>query len=93
MKALNKSLIIGNLIVLLIYTALLFSQGGLTGMLGSAMLIAVQVSLNIIAAIYCFIKKDRQLGKSFLLSAGLVLLIGFSTCWGGVMIDGKLGPQ
>jgi hypothetical protein len=51
-----------------------FVDHGQYNIIGVAFLIAIQVALCLILAIFTY-------HKEFLLSAALVLLIGFSTCW------------
>lgn len=45
-----------------------------------AMMILFQVVLNLVLSVAQFGKGDRELGKAYLLSSGLVLGIGFSIC-------------
>ena len=73
----------GNLLILLIYTLsshIFFTQ--LNRLILLAVMIVIQVVLNLIYCIVNFSKGDTELGKAFLLSTGLVLVIGFSTCIG-----------
>jgi hypothetical protein len=84
-----KNKIVGvNLIILLAYTILVFafsggSEKGLGILIGLAFCIAIHAGLNFIFAIFSFIQKFKEEGKSFLLSALLIVLIGFPTCWIG----------
>jgi peptidoglycan biosynthesis protein MviN/MurJ (putative lipid II flippase) len=41
--------------------------------------------ISVIVSIVFFIGKSREWGKGFLLGAGLLLLVGFATCTGGVV--------
>ena len=77
----------GNLLILLLYTIILhltpkgYNQS-LGIMIGMAFFISIQVGLNLLISLWFFVTKDKPLAKSFLLSAGTVLLIGFSVCLG-----------
>ena len=76
-----------NLGILVVYTLLFsaLSKGKdwqLSFMILMAVLIGIQVVLNLIISIIFFVKKDKLRGKNFLLSALIVLVIGFSTCFG-----------
>jgi len=63
-----------NIAVLIGYTIYLrFVAQGQYNVIGLAFLIAIHVALCLILAIFIY-------HKEFLLSAGLVLIIGFSTC-------------
>lgn len=71
-------LIIGiNLLVLIVYTLYLKIeyQKDEFALIGEAFFIAIQIIICLVMAIAVF-------HKEFLLSALVVLLIGFSTCWG-----------
>ena len=76
-----------NLLILVAYT-LLFSvvstgkEWQLGFMILMAALISIQVGLNFIVSLIFFAKKDKVRGRNFLLSALIVLVIGFSTCFG-----------
>lgn len=48
--------------------------------LGLAMVIAVVVFVLLVASSLLFAYKFRQYGQAVLLSAGIILLIGFSVC-------------
>ena len=76
-----------NLLILLIYT--LFVSVIATGnqrqmgfMIYMAMLIAVHVGINFIVSLIFFAQRNKIMGRNYLLSALLVLVIGFSTCFG-----------
>lgn len=76
-----------NLLILVAYT-LLFSilstgkEWQLAFMILMAALISIQTGLNFIVSLIFFAKKDKVRGRNFLLSALIVLVIGFSTCFG-----------
>lgn len=80
-----------NLIALLIYTVLAnVAATGKERQLGVMILLAGLVSLhvagNLLAAIVFFIQRNNAKSKAFLLSALIVLLIGFSACWGSASL-------
>ncbi len=74
-----------NLLILVFYTlgSGLMTKGIYDFPLFMMMAIGLHVVVNIITAIVFFVKKRADLGGAFLLSAGLVLVIGFSFCMGG----------
>lgn len=79
-----------NLLILLIYMGLInVSNTGHERELGvlvfAAIAISFHVGINVLLAIILFFKKDKN-AKSFLLSAVIVLAVGFSTCLGSTMI-------
>jgi len=88
----NLGKIVGvNLLILFIYMLwIILSNAGPEAALGivilAAMCIVVHVVLNFIIAIYYFIKGNKPTGKAFFLSAGLVLVIGFSSCLGSASL-------
>jgi hypothetical protein len=64
-----------NIAVLIAYTIYFrFIERGQYNIIGVAFLVGIQVALCLILAIFIY-------HKEFLLSAALVLVIGFSTCW------------
>ena len=75
-----------NLLVLLGYSLLIHfyadgNERGLNIMIYSAELVALHVFVNLFFGIANF-KTNKPLGKAWLLSSGIVLLVGFSTCLG-----------
>jgi hypothetical protein len=46
----------------------------------AALIVLMGFLVNITLGIIYFAKKDKELGRAFLLSAFLVLLVGFSSC-------------
>jgi hypothetical protein len=80
----NLAILLGYM--LLINVANTGPERGLGVAIFSAMLIVVQVGLNVLVAIIHFVQKKRS-AKSYLLSALLVLIIGFSACLGSTMIE------
>ena len=76
-----------NLLILVFYTVLVsvFSKGNqwqMNVMILLAMLISVQVGINLFLSLIFFLKREKVKGKNFLLSALFILIIGFSTCYG-----------
>ncbi len=63
-----------NLLVLVAYTIYFRAQKDEFIIIGEAFLIVIQIIICLVTAIFVY-------RKEFLLSAALVLLIGFSTCW------------
>lgn len=51
-----------------------------------AILIALHAFGLLMLSIYYFVQKDQTKGKDYILSMGLVLLIGFSTCYGSATL-------
>jgi len=89
----NLNKVVGvNLLILLVYTAIInFSITGSERSLGvalsMALIISFHVFVDVVVSIVFFSRKKKEQGKAFLLSAGLVLLIGFSACWGSQAFD------
>jgi hypothetical protein len=69
-----------NLAILIIYTLLIGADG--YNVLGLAAVIALHILALLVIALLCFFNGFRGEAKSFLLSSLLVLLIGFSACFG-----------
>lgn len=86
MNSLQK--IVGiNLILLVGYTLLinLASQGherGLAVMILMAFAVGIHAAVCLLAMIYGFVNKNKPLGRAWLLSGGIVLVVGFSACLG-----------
>ena len=83
-----------NLLVLIAYTTLVFvfnydeREGSFTIMLIMMPLIGIHVFVNIVLGIIFFTQKDNARGRAFLLSALVVLIVGFSSCLGsGALSD------
>ncbi|GJM34638.1 MAG: hypothetical protein DHS20C18_36390 [Saprospiraceae bacterium] len=74
-----------NLLILLFYTICSGLLGYDTGEYAIYMMVAIalHVIVNILTAIVFFFMSRNDLGGSFLLSAGAVLVVGFSVCMGG----------
>ncbi len=81
-----------NILAILAYSVIvrLIAGAGRDAAIGIAILSAFAVGLHVII---CLIKagvlysdKKKDLGKAWLLSAGIVLLVGFSTCLGNASL-------
>lgn len=79
-----------NLAFLVAYTILsgvvgITEKGQYKG-IGALMLMAVLIGLHfgiaIVVSLYYFVRRNREQGRAYLLSALLVLVIGFSACIG-----------
>jgi hypothetical protein len=93
MKYLNK--IAGyNLLAILVYSILIraVSGGGshndqnLGILLFSAIAVGIHVLACLLMAAFTYSGEDKQLGKAWLLSAGIVLVVGFSACLGNAAL-------
>jgi hypothetical protein len=91
-----------NMIILLIYSIVIFSliflpdrssdhMIGLGFMIMMMFAVAIHATINLFIAIFLFARAtDNDLAKAFLASSGLVLVVGFSTCWGGAGLGGGI---
>lgn len=85
-----KTKVIGlNLIVLGLYHVLMNIitprdglHGNLAIMIFLAVLIAAHVAISLITGFVLRFNEKKKLGNAFLLSAGVILLVGFSACLG-----------
>jgi hypothetical protein len=80
-----------NLAILLIYTLIANAtatghERGLQVMVLLAMLIAVHTGIVFLISIIHFASKNKVAGRNFLLSALIVLVIGFSVCFGSASL-------
>ena len=88
MKSLKKIAGI-NLVLILVYSALirLVIGTGNNQALGLMILSAFAIALHVlICVIVSAVHKDKDMGKAWLLSAGIVLVIGFSVCLGNASL-------
>lgn len=85
-----------NLGIMLIYTILMQAWAQLSGgteymsigvLIFSMYIIAAHVAINLAIAIGYFFKSNHDMGKAFLLSTLIVLLVGFSSCWGNAVLS------
>ncbi len=70
-----------NLLVIIIYTVI-FQANFLNTFELYVLVIITHYIINLFASITYFSRHNNKLGRAYLLSSGLVLLIGFSTCFG-----------
>jgi hypothetical protein len=92
MKSLKKIAGI-NLLILFAYSVLIriFSSGGGQGasmsiLIMSAFAVGLHVLICLIITVIEYGNKAKELGKAWLLSSGIVLLVGFSTCLGNASL-------
>lgn len=79
-----------NLAILLFYSLFIRfnsrgSEGALSILIFSAFAIAAHVFILLIICAILYAGGQKDKGRAFLLSSGLVLLIGFSSCWANAM--------
>jgi len=79
-----------NLLVLLVYSLLIHfnangSERGLSIMIESAFVIGLHVFLSLGIGLANY-SNNKSFGKAWLLSSGIVLLVGFSTCLGSASV-------
>jgi len=91
MKSLGRIALV-NILVILAYSAIirLMAGRGSEAGIGIAMLSAFAVGIHvvlcmIVAAVY-YSGNKNNLGKAWILGAGIVLLVGFSTCLGNAAL-------
>lgn len=87
MKAIKTSAGI-NLLILLMYTLVISLYSGdnaLVILFALLVLVGIHVAVNVVLAIVFFVRGEKPRGKAFLLSALIVLVVGFSSCWGSAM--------
>lgn len=91
----NKKIIWINLAILLIYTVIIQLAGEIQSDSGHKPLfilaytmstIIVHLGINIFITVFFFYKDDSDKGKALVLSSLLVILVGFSTCWGSAVL-------
>ncbi len=93
MKSLKKIAGI-NLAVLLAYSIVIriFSGGGgkqnesMGILIMSAFAVGIQVIICLLLAAVEYSNKSKESGRAWLLSSGIVLLVGFSTCLGNAAL-------
>jgi hypothetical protein len=82
-----------NILVILAYSAIIRlmagrgSQAGIGIVVMSAYAVGMHVLVCLVGAAAYYSNKRRDLGKAWLLSAGIVLLVGFSTCLGNASLS------
>lgn len=83
-----------NLLILLVYSLIcagsFFNSHDQYAGMGFGMLMMMMIGGHVlilmIISIVFFIKKDKARGRNFLISMFVVLLIGFSACFGGMTL-------
>lgn len=80
-----------NLIVLIAYSLIIRGLStkpyrNLNILMISAVLIILHILVNLIIGRVFYSKGEMEKGRVFMLSAGIVLLIGFSSCWGNASL-------
>jgi len=81
-----------NILVILAYSAIILlmvgrgSEAGMGIALMSAVAVGAHVLICLVAAAMKFSDKKKELGRAWLLGAGIVLLVGFSTCLGNASL-------
>ena len=81
-----------NLLIFVAYTVLShFSSssrdgGGDGNLMISGLAIWIQAPVNFFLCLNNFSKGKKELGRAYLLSLSLILLIGFSTCFGAIKL-------
>lgn len=91
----NKKIIWINLALLLTYTLIIQyaneaqndqMQNPFFVLAYSMYAIIAHIGLNLILAIGYYFKEDKTKGNVFLLSSLIILLVGFSSCWGSLFL-------
>lgn len=98
-----KSIVIKNICILLILGGLIgiisvltqksennYGYESLSFMIFYAFIIVALALINLFASIIYFSHQEQETGKSYLLAFLLILLIGFSTCFGGAELIKKI---
>jgi len=83
-----------NLIILAIYTVITLGifmndsdqYAGMGYGIFMMILLGIQSLILLILSIVFFVKKNKERGKAFLISLFVVLLVGFSACFGGMSV-------
>lgn len=80
-----------NLAIMLVYSLLIrFNNTGNDKALGilifSAFVITIHVIILLVICAVLYGSGQKEQGRAFLLSSGLVLLIGFSSCWANASV-------
>ncbi len=77
-----------NLFILIAYTLYIHfnalgTEKAMDQMASMAFVVSIHVFLNFIISIVNFARNKEKLGQAYLVSAGIVLIVGFSACLGG----------
>ncbi len=79
----KNKIIVVNLIILLLLSAIfkIAEQNAFDFIINYAGTIVISVIINLLISLYFYLSKNKELAKIFLLSNGIILLVGFSTCF------------
>ena len=89
MKTIEKNVYLVNLIAILVYSLVIriATRGESTGIaILSAIAVIIQVFLCLVIAVVRYRQDNNPGGRKWVLSAGMVLLVGFSTCLGNAQL-------
>lgn len=81
-----------NLLIMLAYMAINWSanmgtpEGGLSYMVMAMLLVGAHALIMFIVSLVYFSRKENEIGKAWLLSALIVIVVGFSACFGGASL-------
>lgn len=91
MKSLKK-IAAGNLVAILIYSIAIRAASGtardatMTTLVFCALAVTAHVAICLYITIIKYVDKDKESGRAWLLSSGIVLLVGFSACLGSAAL-------
>ncbi len=72
-----------NLVILVVYSALCtFSGDPYVPLVFMAFGVGMHTIILFFISLYHFVRKENALGRTFLLTGALILVIGFSSCFG-----------
>ena len=79
----KNKIIVVNLIILLFLSAIfkIAEQNAFDFIINYAGTIVTCIIINLLISLYFYLNKNKELAKTFLLSSGIILLVGFSTCF------------
>jgi len=81
MDKLNKIILV-QLGILVLYSGLEYLRDDSYAILGVAIWMVAHIFISILAGVVLLAKpEDRSYGKALLISAGIVLVVGFPSCW------------
>jgi hypothetical protein len=84
-----KSVVGYNLLMILIYSIVIhFASGGsnMGIIIYSAFVVAAHVVISAVISLGFFASSNKEMGRAWLLSTGIVLLVGFSVCLGNTAL-------
>jgi cytochrome bd-type quinol oxidase subunit 2 len=92
----SKKIIWINLAILFLYTAIIHAVGKSQENMHEQQLyilimgiypLITHLAISIFLALVFFFKKDQEKGQAFVLSTLIILLVGFSACWGSTFLS------